>query len=388
MDPISQLLHHRIDCTGAAPSVTPLFQSSAFEAGSPFFYTRKANPNTVELEQVFALLEGAAHATAFATGMAALHSVLELLRPGDALVINRLIYGCSYKAFQRAAERKNLDLHVLDLSNEAGLAQIPPGVAMVIFETPTNPFLESIDIAAVAARARALNPDALIVVDNTWATPLYQKPLAHGADLSVHSATKYVSGHSDVMGGFVLTDSPRLAEEMAANRFYGGAVMDPHAGWLLRRSLQTFGIRMERHAQTTREMAAFLADLPGVARVFYPAIDGHQMTGYGGIVFVLPDEELGDCYARLAERLALFGTGTGMACVTSMIAQPFNGSHASLADPEKTEMGLTPRLVRLCFGLENPEDLKQDLAAAFASIRAEAGLHNQAAARPAIGAAD
>jgi cystathionine gamma-lyase/cystathionine gamma-lyase/homocysteine desulfhydrase len=370
MDAISQALHHRIAIADAAPAVTPLFQNSAFFDGSPYFYTRKANPNIAELEQVVALLEGAAHATAFATGMAALDAVLSLLSPGDVLVINRLIYGCSYKAFQRVAARRALELHVLDLSTPEGIAAIPPDVAMLIFETPTNPYLETIDIAAVAARAKAGNPAARVVVDNTWATPLFQQPLRHGADLSVHSATKYLGGHSDVMGGFVLADDPALAAEMAAHRFYAGAVLDPHAAWLMRRSLQTLGVRIERHAQTTRTLAAFLAGLEGVERVYHPRVDGAQLTGYAGIVFVLPDAALGDCYARLAHRLRLFGTGTGMACVTSMIARPYSGSHASLDDAEKAAMGLSPRLIRLCFGLEHPDDLIRDLADAFAAERA------------------
>jgi cystathionine beta-lyase/cystathionine gamma-synthase len=365
----SAALHHRVMLDNASPSVTPVFQNSAFEDGSPYFYTRKNNPNVQELEEIMALLESAAHATAFATGMAALQSALDLLHPGDILVINRLIYGCSYKAFQRVAQRRDLDLRVLDLTTRQGIDAIPDSTAMVLFETPTNPFLKSIDIAAVAERAKSGNPRALTVVDNTWATPLHQQPLRHGADLSVHSATKYISGHSDVMGGFVLTNSSELAEEMTSNRFYGGAVLDPHAAWLLRRSLQTLEVRLERQVRTTNDMAAFLQNLGGVEQVFSAQRD-HQLTEYGGILFILPDAELGDCYADLASRLRLFGTGTGMACVTSMIARPYSGSHASLSDAEKDEMGLPPRLIRLCFGLEDPDDLKDDLAQAFEAIRA------------------
>ncbi len=369
MRQFSKLLHHRVDFDVARPSVTPIFQNSAFEDGSPYFYTRKNNPNVEELEQALAMLEGAKFATAFATGMAALQSVIDLLRPGQILAINRLIYGCSYKFFQRTAERRGFDLCILDLTSAAGIESIPEGTAMVLFETPTNPFLETINIADVARCAKAGNPDALVVVDNTWATPIHQQPLRHGADLSVHSATKYISGHSDVMGGFVLADDDALAVEMNANRFYGGAVLDPHAAWLLRRSLQTLDVRLERQVRTTAEMADFLRELPGVAHVYEPRV-GDQLIDYGGILFILPDAELGDCYAELAGHLRLFGTGTGMACVTSMIARPYTGSHASLEDREKDAMGLSPHLIRLCFGLEHPDDLKRDLADAFAALGA------------------
>jgi cystathionine gamma-lyase/cystathionine gamma-lyase/homocysteine desulfhydrase len=239
---------------------------------------------------------------------------------------------------------------------------------MVFFETPTNPFLKAVDIRAVSQAVKALNPEALVVVDNTWATSLFQHPLEHGADISLHSATKFFSGHSDVMGGILLTDRQDLEEACRSERFYSGAVLAPHSGWLLRRSMQTFPLRMEHHQQSTKEMVKFLGDLPQVTRVYYPEIDGRQLLGYGGIIFFDLRGDLVARYPDFIAQLKLFGTGTGMACVTSMVAQPYTGSHASMNDEEKAQMGLGRGTVRLCFGLERLVDLQKDVKAALEYI--------------------
>lgn len=371
MKTTTEALHCRIDDHDALSSVTPLYQCSAFDAGSPYFYTRKNNPNVAEFETVIATLEGAQYAVAMTTGMAAISGVLQFVSPGDTLVVNRDIYGCSYKLFQRVAARMQLDLHILDLSIEANISEIPTQTRMVIFETPTNPFLKTVNIRAVSEAVKKQNPDSLVVVDNTWATPLYQHPLELGADISLHSATKYFSGHSDVMGGIVLTDEPNLHEELRNTRFYNGAILDPHSAWLLRRSMQTFSMRMERHYKAAADFSDFLGRLPQVTRVFYPLIDGHQLKGYGGLVFFELREDLIDHYKSFSETLKLFNTGTGMACVTSMIAQPYTGSHASMTPEEKKEMGLGKGLVRLSLGLEDPDDLKEDFVNALAAIDRE-----------------
>jgi cystathionine gamma-lyase / homocysteine desulfhydrase len=368
MKPTTSALHCRVDATDALPSVTPLYQSSAFEAGSPYFYTRKDNPNIAEFETLIASLEGAAHGIAVSTGMAAISLTLQLLSPGDTLVANKDVYGCSYKLFQRFAAHFGIDLKILDLSTEEGLAQVPPDTRMVIFETPTNPFLKTIDIAGISAMLKKENPDSLVVVDNTWATPLFQHPLELGADISLHSATKYFSGHSDVMGGILLTDRADLHDALRSSRFYNGPVMDPHSAWLLRRSMQTFAIRMKHHYEVAADIKDFLATLPQVERVYYPKIDGRQLTGYGGLIFFDLHKDLVARYSEFARALKLFNTGTGMACVTSMVAQPYSGSHASMTPEEKEEMGLGKGLVRLSIGLEDPEDLKRDLAEALAAI--------------------
>lgn len=368
MDPITRCLHTRSGASDARPSVTPLYQNSAFDASSAYFYTRKNNPNVEEFEEVVRGLEQARYGVAVATGMAAIRTCLEQLRPGDTMVLNGLVYGCSFRLVQRFCERFKVHLVVLDLGTPEGVRSIPAGTRLVLFETPTNPFLRTVDIALVADTVKTADPSALVVVDNTWATPAYQHPLSLGADVSLHSATKYMSGHSDVMGGVLLTDREDLAEAFRQERFYSGAILDPHAAWLLRRSMQTFGVRLERQSRTTAVMRDFLKGLPQVREVYYPKIDGKQLRGYGGILFVELRPDLVPRYDHLVSALHYFGSGTGMACVTSMVAQPYNGSHASMTDAEKEQMGLSRGLVRLCFGLEEVEDLQHDLKEALASI--------------------
>jgi cystathionine beta-lyase/cystathionine gamma-synthase len=369
MHDITKALRHRVPAD-ARPSVTPLYLTSGFESGSPYFYTRKANPNVVELEEAVATLEGAAHGLAVTTGMTAIAIVLDLLAPGEALCVGRDIYGCSYKLFERVSRKRGLALHVADLT--APDVTIPAGTRMVFLETPTNPFLKTVDLRRIAEAARRANPDVLVVVDNTWATPLFQRPLAHGADLSLHSATKFLAGHADVMGGLVLTDRADLDDELRQARFFTGAILDPHSAWLLRRSLQTLPLRMREHERVTHRLHAWLAARPEVARVFAPHVDGRQLTGYGGILCFELAPGLDDQYPQFMASLRLFDSGTSMACATSKVAQPYSGSHASMTADEKAAMGLGPAVVRLCLGFEDPADLEADLDAAFAAIRAQA----------------
>jgi len=369
--PVTRSLHHRVAIDGSAPVVTPLFQNSAFEATSPFFYTRKANPNSVELEGALAILEDARHVISTTTGMSALSLALGLLAPGAHLVVNRDIYGCSHELFKRTCDQRGMRLTSLDLSCPEGIAALPEKVDMVLFETPTNPFLRTISIQAVAGAVRRKSPEALVVVDNTWATPLFQKPLQHGASISLGSATKFLSGHSDVMGGYLCVDDEALAERLGTERFYHGAILDPHSAWMLRRSLQTFPLRMREHVRVTEHMRHFLARRAEIVEVQFPDVDGDQLQNYGGIVFVKLRADLVSRYREFTDALTLFDTGTGMACVTSMVAQPWTGSHASMSAADKEAIGLGPDLVRLCFGLEDVADLERDLERAFEEIEHE-----------------
>ena len=366
MNPETRLLHRKVPVAGAHPNVTPLFQCSSFFSDSEWFYTRKSNPNVDELEAAVRDIEGSAHAVAVATGMAALATVLRLLRPGERLATNGLIYGCSYRLFADFCAHYGVGFDVLEFTDPAAVrAGIRPGTRMAIFETPTNPLLRTVPIEAVAREVHAAAPEALVVVDNTWATPLFQKPLELGADLCVVSATKFFSGHSDVMGGLVTTNRPDLAEDLRRIRFYGGSILDPHSAWLLRRSLQTFPLRMRRHAETFGEMAAHLRAHPRVRRVYVPEVDGRQLTAYGGILFVELDPALEPAVEAFMDSLRLFERGTSMASVVSSVAQPWSGSHLSMTEEEKRRAGIGKTLVRLCFGLEDPADLKADLTQAL-----------------------
>ena len=366
--PETAALHHRINNAETHPVATPIYQNSAFSADSPYFYTRMSNPNSVELEGALALLENAKHVVTTTTGMSAIMLVLQQLRPNDHLVINKDIYGCSYKLFQRYCEQMNIHLTILDLSEEAGQQAIPDDVSMVLFETPTNPFLKTIPIREVANIAKKNNPKALVVVDNTWATALFQNPLECAADISLASATKYISGHSDVMGGFIAVNNDGLAEQLLQSRFYSGAILDPNSAWLLRRSLHTFPIRMREHVRITQQLYAFLAKRAEVKTLYFPEISEDQLRDYGGILFFEFAEQYADAYTAFRDALSLFDSGTGMACVSSMVAQPWSGSHASLCDSEKTAMGINAGLVRLCFGLENTDDLIADLEHALDTL--------------------
>ncbi len=363
----SKSLHHKVSPNDAKPAVTPIYQNSAFEAGSPYFYSRKNNPNCEELEQVVSLIEGSKHTLSVSCGMSAIALALSLLKPGDQLVINRLIYGCSYKLFERFCERYNIELLVVDLGDKASFKQFSSKTRMVFIESPTNPFLHTVGIKTISEAVKKSNPDALVVVDNSWATGFFQKPLQHGADISLYSATKYFCGHSDAMGGLLSVDNDPLYEYLKAERFYTGTILAPFGAWLIRRSLQTFPMRMRHHQEVTLKMVEFLKGRKEIAKIYYPQTDG-QLTGYGGIIFCELNEALADKYTLFSQSLELFNTGTGMACVTSMIAQPATGSHASLSKQEQEEMGITPALIRLCFGLEEEADLQSDLVNAFEII--------------------
>ncbi len=368
MDKISKLLHSRIDDSEAYPVVTPIYQSSAFQSNSPFFYTRKNNPNVAEIENAVAILEEAKYCVGTSTGMSAIAMALEQMGPGGTLVVNKDVYGCSLKTFQKFTDKLGIQLLALDLSIAENILLIPADTQMVIFETPTNPFLKHLDIKKISVHTKKLNPNALIVVDNTWATPLFQQPLKWGADITLHSGTKYFSGHSDVMAGFILTDNEKLHKDFCDHRFFFGAILEPFSAWLLKRSLQTFALRMREHQRVTLEMKTFLESLPQIKKVYYPLIDGKQLTGYGTLLFFDMREDLIQHYPEFAKALKLFDTGTGMACVTCMIAQPYSGSHSSLSENEKLDMGLGKGLVRLNFGFEDIEDIKTDIKNAFSII--------------------
>jgi len=368
MDNKTKALHIKIDDSKAKSVVTPIYQCSAFQADSDYFYSRKDNPNIRELEMVIATFEDAKYSIATNTGMSSISLVLNFLNPFDTLIINKDIYGCSFKLFQKFAKKYNINLMTLDLSLDSEIDKIPPEVNMVFFETPTNPFLKTINIGKVSKCVKLKNNNSIIVVDNTWATSIFQHPLKHGADISLHSATKYFSGHSDVLGGFILTNDLSLYNYFVELRFYMGAIMEPYSAWLLRRSMQTYAIRMKEHQKITLELKKFLETCTQIEKIYYPTIDNYQLKGYGTLIFVKLRDDLVEKYIKFTNTLKLFQTGTGMACVTSMVAQPYNGSHASMSDEEKMNLGLGKDIIRLSFGLENTDDIKADLQNAFIQL--------------------
>jgi cystathionine gamma-lyase/homocysteine desulfhydrase len=366
MKKTTRSIHQRSDTSNALPAMTPLFQNSAFEFESDYFYTRKNNPNIQEFEDAVKILEECEYGIATNTGMSAINLVLTLLKPGQTIVLNREVYGCTYKLFQWFCENYQLKLIITDLTNPSNIAV---HADMVFFETPTNPFLLTVEIKRTSESFKKLNPDCLVVVDNTWATPLFQSPCLLGADISLHSATKYLSGHSDVMGGIILTNNSAIHSKLVNMRFLTGANMDPHSAWLLRRSLFTLEARLNQQSKTTIALIEYLKTKQEIKKIYYPAIDKKQLTDYATLIFADISDKLLLRYKDFCNQLKLFSTGTGMACVTSMIAQPFTGSHASMNECEKEEMGLGKNTIRLSFGLEHAEDLIADLEQAFEHVK-------------------
>lgn len=362
----NEILHERVSYEKSYPSVTPIFQTSGFNADSNDFYARKSTPNSTELENILKKMEGSEYALSVSTGMSAIFLCLNLLHQGNRVLICSKIYGCSYKLFKIYCQQHAIELDILDITNKEEYEKIKNKIYdMCFFETPTNPFLDTVDIYEISIMCKARNSNCIIIVDNTWATPIYQKPLNFGADIVVYSGTKYFSGHSDVMCGFITTNNNMLFEKILEWRFYCGLILTPFHAWLVRRSLQTFQIRMEQQKKTTIEIKNKLKDLKFIRRIYYPNIDGKQLTNYGGIIFIEVEDDIVKKYEKILKKLRLFGNGTGMACVTSMIAQPYTGSHASLSVEEKLKMGISPNLLRLCFGLEEPDALYNDLLQAF-----------------------
>jgi len=364
------LVRAKADTSKADPVATPIYQSAAFRTGDPYFYTRNSNPNFQDVEELLCMLDGGEGAVLFSSGMGAIDSALGLLKPGDKLVVHHLIYGCSYRFLHDHCERSGIDAVFTDLSDPAKRdAALDGKTRMVFFETPTNPFLKTVGVAAVAQAAKAKSPKALIVVDNTWATPMFQNPLSLGADIAVYSCSKFFAGHSDLILGAAVASTAALAEELKKRRFYAGGVPDPFAAWLLRRSLQTLDLRLKKHSENYEKAAALLKARPEVAEIFLADVDGEQLKGYGGMLFFrFKDDPDGAKAEKFASGLELFDLGTPLATVTSAVAIPFTGSHLSMTGEEKAAIGLDKSLVRLSMGIESADDLLADLEQAIHSL--------------------
>ena len=331
-------------------------------------YARTANPTRGALETCLATLEGAAHGFAFASGMAAEDAVLRLLAPGDGIVLGHDAYGGTFRLIDKIYAPAGHPWQAIDLTDVDRLqAGWPDGTRMVWVETPTNPALAVVDIAAVSEVAHARG--AWVVVDNTFATPYLTQPLGFGADLVVHSSTKYLGGHSDVVGGFAATDDGALAERLAFVQNAVGAVPSPFDCYLVQRGVKTLPVRMDRHCANARQVAEMLVDHPAVDRVLWPGLDDHpghevakrQMRDYGGMVSLTLRG--GEAMARaVAERTELFTLAESLGAVESLIEHPAAMTHASAAG---SPLAVDPALLRLSVGLETATDLLADLAQAL-----------------------
>jgi cystathionine gamma-synthase len=360
--------------TGAV--VTPITLSSTFvheEVGrhSGYEYSRSGNPTRHAYEQCVASLEGALHGYAFASGMAAEDAVLRLLEPGQRVIVPDDAYGGTFRLVSKVLAPAGVKWSVADLTDvEALEADWPDGTALVWVETPTNPMLTIVDILAVCEVAHERG--ARVVVDNTFATPFLQRPLELGADVVVHSATKYIGGHSDVVGGFAATNDPEIAERLAFLQNAVGAVPSPFDCYLLLRGLKTLGVRMERHCFNAQAVATLLLVHPAVSTVLYPGSavqPGHevarrQMRDFGGMVsfLVFGGEETA---LELVSRTRLFTLAESLGGVESLIEHPARMTHASAVD---SPLAVDPALVRLSIGIETTDDLVADIHQALDAV--------------------
>jgi cystathionine beta-lyase/cystathionine gamma-synthase len=362
--------------TGAV--ITPIYQTSTFvheEVGvhKGYDYSRAGNPTRTALETCLASLEGAEHGLAYASGLGATTTIMHLVAPGEHVVCVNDVYGGTYRLFSQVYEPKGYRFTYLSAEQiAAGLEEhLEETTRIVWLETPTNPLLSVIDIRNAAEAAHAAG--AMVVVDNTFATPYLQRPLELGADLVVHSTTKYLGGHSDVIGGFVATSDPTVADRLRFLQKSLGAVPGPFDCWLVLRGLKTLAIRMERHCENAQVVAAFLAGHPAVDRVLYPGLAGHpghdlaeeQMRDFGGMIsFLVPDA---DEAAALVARTKVWTLAESLGGVESLIEVPTRMTHASSAD---APFATPPNLIRLSVGIESATDLVADLEQALAPLGA------------------
>ena len=362
--------------TGAV--MTPIYQTSTYVQASPgehlgFEYSRTDNPTRQAWEACINDLENGQGGFAFASGMAAIDAVLALLQPGDRVVAVDDLYGGTWRVFERVRKRASgLEFEFVDLANpEAAQAAIDAGVAMVWVETPTNPMLSLVDIEAIAALAK--NAGARLVVDNTFATPMLQQPLDMGADIVIHSVTKYLNGHSDMIGGAVVVRDAGLAAEIAFIQNSTGAIQGPFDAFLAMRGVKTLALRMQAHADGAQAIAEWLANHPKVERVIYPGLASHphhalakrQMRRFGGMVSF----DIGGDLARAKrfwEHTQLFQLAESLGGVESLVNHPAIMTHATVPPERRQALGVTDTLIRLSVGIEAVDDLIDDLERALA----------------------
>ena len=373
---------HPDPSTGAI--MPPIFQTSTYVQSSPgvhkgYEYSRSQNPTREALERCVADLEGGRRGYAFASGLAGMSTVLELLDAGAHIIASDDLYGGSFRLFERVRKRSmGLQVSFIDMSDpQAVRAALRPNTKMVWVETPSNPLLKLIDLEAVAKIAREAN--LIAVADNTFASPWGQNPLALGFDIVVHSTTKYLNGHSDVVGGVaVIGNEPRQAawaEQLAFLHNAVGAIAGPFDSFLALRGIKTLAIRMERHNQSALALAQWLEAHPKVARVHYPGLESHpqyalakrQMRGGGGMISIDLKSDLAGS-RRFLEKVHLFALAESLGGVESLIEHPAIMTHASIPAEQRAALGINDTLIRLSVGIEALDDLKADLEAGFAQV--------------------
>ena len=379
MKKATQFIHagaHPDPSTGAI--MTPIFQTSTYVQEAPgvhkgYEYARSQNPTRTALEEALAVIEGGQFGLAFSSGVAATDAVIKLLKPGDEVICGNDMYGGTYRLFSKIFLKFGIVFHYVDMTDLKNVASaVTPATRLIWAETPTNPLMNIADIKGLASIAKTNN--ILLCVDNTFASPALQNPLSLGADIVMHSATKYLSGHSDVIQGALVINDKALRDELYFIQKSCGAVPGPMDCFLVLRGIKTLGIRMERHSLNGEKIAHFLKAHPAVKKVYWPGFSDHpgheiaksQMLGFGGMIsFELKNDTM-EAARKVLSSTKLFSLAESLGGVESLINHPASMTHASIPREERIKNGLSDTLIRLSVGIEDAEDLIADLEQAMA----------------------
>ena len=367
---------HHESSTGAVN--VPVFLTSTFAQKSPgvhsgYEYSRAANPTRQALEDSLASIENGARGLAFGSGLAAIDCVLKLLNPGDEVIACDDLYGGTYRMFTRLFEKYQLKFHFVNMDDVSNISsKINDKTKLIWLETPTNPLMKLIDIKAVCNLVK--DKEILVAVDNTFASPYLQQPLDLGADIVMHSATKYLGGHSDVIAGALITKDAELGEKLHFIQFASGGILGPHDSYLVLRGIKTLALRMQRHSENGQKIAEFLENHPKVKDVIYPGLESHpqyelakrQMPkGFGGMVSFNFKSGKKEDAVKFLENLKVFTLAESLGGVESLANHPALMTHASIPAEKRAELGISDDLVRLSVGIEDVDDLIEDLGRAF-----------------------
>ena len=366
---------HPDSATGAI--MTPIYQTSTYvqeEIGvhKGFEYSRTGNPTRAALENNLAALESGKYGACFGSGLAAIDCVFKMLNPGDEVISTNDLYGGSYRIFKTIFEKYGINFHFVNMLDENNIKdKINDNTKLIWIETPTNPMMNIIDIKAVVSMAKESN--IKVAVDNTFATPYLQRPLELGADIVMHSVTKYLGGHSDVVMGALITNDEAIAEEMYRIQNSSGAVCGPMDSFLVLRGIKTLHLRVQRHCENGEKIAHFLADHPLVDKVYWPGFESHpnhhiakdQMSGFGGMIsFTLKGDDM-ELAKAIVSKTKIFTLAESLGGVESLIGHPSTMTHASIPREERIKSGVLDSLIRLSVGVEDASDLIEDLKEAF-----------------------
>ena len=376
----TQIIHSiPVDPLTGAISV-PIYQTSTFVQEAPginkgYDYARTGNPTRTVLENIIAELEEGSTGIAFASGLAAIDTVLKLLKSGDEIVAVDDIYGGAFRLFTQVYEKFGITVRYTDSSDAENVFNaITPATKLVWIETPTNPTLKISDIAAIAKLTKASG--CLLCIDNTFASPALQKPLTLGADIVVHSATKYLGGHSDLIAGLVITKDPALGEKIKFFQNAGGAILSPFDSWLVIRGIETLPLRIKQHCENAKVVAEYLQQHPEVDTVFYPGLPSHfnhdiakkQSLGFGGIVSFTLKNDTEEAAVDFVRSTKLFRLAESLGGIKSLLSHPANMTHKSIPFEKRRASGIADSLIRLSVGLEEAGDLVKDLEQAFEKV--------------------